>query len=132
MLYYHKQVPIINTKINTMPNKYKSPYLALATVLACGTIGGLLGYWLSSDVNNDAKILSAAIGAILGSLIPRSPVLTTYSYAAAAGFSVAATCYPLLLTNNAHPEQVLLTLLLAISGSASLNHIIKRLPKPKL
>ena len=74
-------------------------------------------------------VLLLAIGAVIGSLVPRAPVLGTLAHAAAAGFGVAASTFALLVSGRATPEVIGGMILAASVGSGCINAVITRMER---
>ena len=108
-----------------------SPRIALLVALGCGVLGSSVGYLIGSQGDTsfaiDTRIVGVVLGAVIGSLIPRAPVLGTFAHVAAAGVGVAAATFTLLVSGRAVPEVIWGMIIAASIGSGCMNIIITRI-----
>jgi hypothetical protein len=111
--------------------RHLSPRIAPLLSVGCGMVGGAVGYLIGSLGDTilaiDTRIVGVVLGAVLGSLLPRTPALGTLTYAAAAGIGVAATTFPLVVSGRAAPDVVWGVIIVAAIGSAGMNIVVRRI-----
>lgn len=111
-----------------MHTRHFSPRIALLVTLGCSVLGSSVGYLIGSQgdiiFNIDAHIVGGVLGAVIGSLVPRFPVLGTFAHAAAAGCGVAVPTLVLLRAGRAVPEVIGGMILVAVIGSVCVNAVI--------
>lgn len=114
-----------------MHTRHFSPRIALLITLGCGVLGGSAGYLLGSQGDTifsiDMRIVGVVLGAVIGSLVPRAPVLGTFAPVAAAGFGVAAPTFTLWVSGRAAPEVIGGMILTASVGSGWISAVITRM-----
>lgn len=93
-------------------------------------IGGSLGLLLGSQgdilFGVDTQIVGVVVGAVIGSLLPRSRALGSVVHAAAAGAGVALPALAFVGRGRVTPEVLWTMTAIAIIGSGMIDTVIRR------